>query len=82
MKKMLFFVAFACMTCFVGAQSLSVTDKDWHWEKGTIVVDESISIPVSDAKSIAEEIESRYEDCDVEYHNGGQPLYYYLISVE
>ena len=31
MKKMLFFVAFACMTCFVGAQSLSVTDKDWHW---------------------------------------------------
>ncbi len=38
MKKMLFFVAFACMTCFVGAQSLSVTDKDWHWEKGTIVL--------------------------------------------
>ena len=38
MKKMLFFVAFACMTCFVGSQSLSVTDKDWHWEKGTIVL--------------------------------------------
>ena len=35
-----------------------------------------------DARSIAEEIESQYEDCDVEYHNGGQPLYYYLISVE
>ena len=35
-----------------------------------------------DAKQIAEEIEKQYEDCDVEYHNGGQPLYYYLISVE
>ena len=35
-----------------------------------------------DAKQIAGEIESQYGDCDVEYHNGGQPLYYYLISVE
>ena len=35
-----------------------------------------------DAKAIAEEIEEQYGDCDVEYHNGGQPLYYYLISVE
>ena len=35
-----------------------------------------------DAKSIAEEIEAQYGECDVEYHNGGQPLYYYLISVE
>ena len=39
-------------------------------------------ISEEDARSIAEEIESRYVDCDVEYHNGGQPLYYYLISVE
>lgn len=35
-----------------------------------------------DAKEIAEEIESEYDACDVECHNGGQPLYYYLISVE
>ena len=35
-----------------------------------------------DAKALAEEIENQYEECDVEYHNGGQPLYYYLISVE
>ena len=35
-----------------------------------------------DAKALAAEIESRYEWCDVECHNGGQPLYYYLISVE
>ena len=35
-----------------------------------------------DAKNITEEIEKQYSFCDVEYHNGGQPLYYYLISVE
>lgn len=35
-----------------------------------------------DAKEIADAIEAEYDACDVECHNGGQPLYYYLISVE
>lgn len=35
-----------------------------------------------DARSIADELEAQYPDCDVECHSGGQPLYYYLISVE
>ena len=35
-----------------------------------------------DAKALTEELTDLYPDCDVEYHNGGQPLYYYLISVE
>ena len=38
MKKLIAFVAVVCMALTAGAQSLSVTDKDWHWEKGTIVV--------------------------------------------
>ena len=38
MKKLLTFVAVVCMAFTANAQSLSVTDKDWHWEKGTIVV--------------------------------------------
>jgi len=35
-----------------------------------------------DAQALAEQIEEAYPDCDVEVHCGGQPLYYYLISVE
>lgn len=35
-----------------------------------------------DAQQITEEIQDAYPDCDVECHMGGQPLYYYLISVE
>ena len=54
-----------------------VTDED-----ELITVYYGADIKEEDARKIAEEIESRYEDCDVEYHNGGQPLYYYLISVE
>lgn len=35
-----------------------------------------------DALKLTEEISRQYTDCDVECHMGGQPLYYYLISVE
>ena len=38
MKKLLTLVAVTCMALTSSAQSLSVTDKDWHWEKGTIVI--------------------------------------------
>lgn len=35
-----------------------------------------------EAGAIQEYFEETYEDCDVELHYGGQPLYYYIISVE
>ncbi len=36
----------------------------------------------NDAQILTDEISGRFGDCDVEIHMGGQPLYYYLISVE
>ena len=37
-------------------------------------------------ESVAEELSARieetYPDCDVELQFGGQPIYYYLVSVE
>ena len=35
-----------------------------------------------DAQSLSEELESAYPSCDVELQFGGQPIYYYVISVE
>jgi len=35
-----------------------------------------------DAQVLTDEIIEQFDDCDVEIHKGGQPLYYYLISVE
>lgn len=35
-----------------------------------------------DAEEIAAFAEEHYPDCDVEVQEGGQPLYYYIISVE
>ncbi len=36
----------------------------------------------ADALSLKEKIEEKYPDCDVYMHFGGQPVYYYFISVE
>ena len=35
-----------------------------------------------DAQALRDALEENFEDVDVELHYGGQPLYYYLISVE
>lgn len=38
--------------------------------------------PKEDAESIADFARETFDGCEVELHYGGQPLYYYLISVE
>lgn len=35
-----------------------------------------------DAEHLAERLEELYPDFDIEVHNGGQPIYYYVVSVE
>ncbi len=39
-------------------------------------------IKEEDAQTLTDELADMYGDCDVEMQCGGQPLYYYLISVE
>lgn len=36
----------------------------------------------ADAEALREKLESAYSSCDVELQFGGQPIYYYVISVE
>ena len=54
-----------------------VTDED-----ELITVYYGAEVSEEDARSLTEKLAEVYGDCDVEYHSGGQPLYYYLISVE
>jgi DAK2 domain fusion protein YloV len=54
-----------------------ITDED---ELVTVYYGADVS--EADAEQISSDIEKQYDYCDVECHNGGQPLYYYLISVE
>jgi len=34
------------------------------------------------ANEFAKSVEEKYGDCDIELHPGGQPIYYYIVSVE
>ncbi len=34
------------------------------------------------ANKLGADLETQYPDCEVEVHSGGQPIYYYVISVE
>ena len=54
-----------------------ITDED-----ELITVYYGADVKEDDAQEIADAIEQQYDACDVECHSGGQPLYYYLISVE
>jgi len=35
-----------------------------------------------EAMALRDDLREKYPDCDVEAHNAGQPLYYYIISLE
>ena len=35
-----------------------------------------------DAENLTEKLEEKYLDCEVELNQGGQPIYYYVVSVE
>ena len=36
----------------------------------------------SDAEALRDKLSVKYDSCDIELQNGGQPIYYYVISVE
>ena len=37
---------------------------------------------INDAKELSRRIQAKYSNVDVEMHEGGEPVYYYIISVE
>ena len=39
-------------------------------------------IEEASAEELAKQIEEAYPDADVELNYGGQPIYYYIVSVE
>lgn len=51
-------------------------------ESELITVFYGADVSEEDANKFASEIEEKYEDLDVQFYKGEQPLYYFLISVE
>lgn len=36
----------------------------------------------ADAQQLADKVQEAYPDCEVDFHFGGQPVYYYMVSLE
>ena len=51
-------------------------------ESGLISVYYGCDVDEETAEALVEKLEEAYPDCDVELQMGGQPVYYYVISVE
>lgn len=51
-----------------------------HYELVTIYYGEDIQ--EAEARKLVEKLSEKYDEIDFELHQGGQPLYYYLISLE
>jgi hypothetical protein len=62
--------------------TLELIDKIMDDDAELVTIYYGEDIQESDAEKIAEYIEANYKDAEVEIHYGGQPLYYYIISVE
>ncbi len=35
-----------------------------------------------EAEALSQTIAEKYPDCDVDFHNGGQSVYYYILALE
>lgn len=62
--------------------ALSLLDrlKEDHHEVITLYYGEGVT--EEDAAALAEKVGEAFPDCDVDMHCGGQPVYYYLLSLE
>lgn len=62
--------------------TLSTIEKLMKEDASTLTLFYGSEVKEDDASALQEKLAEKYPDIEVSYHNGGQPLYYYLISIE
>jgi len=62
--------------------ALETVDAMVHEDASVISLYYGEDVKEKDAKKLADILSENYPDCDVELYPGGQPIYYYIISVE
>ncbi|MGN0346779.1 MAG: DAK2 domain-containing protein [Lachnospiraceae bacterium] len=61
---------------------LEMTDRMVDDSSELISIYYGADVTEADAVAIHEKLSAKYTDCDIEFQSGGQPIYYYIISVE
>ncbi|MBE6013881.1 MAG: DAK2 domain-containing protein [Lachnospiraceae bacterium] len=64
------------------ATVVDTLDKMVDDESSLISVYYGEEVKKEEAEELIAELEEKFSDCDVELHFGGQPIYYYIVSVE
>ena len=64
------------------AVTLDMVDKMVDEDSAIVSIYFGSDVTEEDAEGLSAAIEEKYPDLDVEINNGGQPIYYYVISVE
>ncbi|MCM1049382.1 MAG: DAK2 domain-containing protein [Clostridiales bacterium] len=62
--------------------ALSMIDEMMSDDMELISIYYGEDITEDDANALRDEVEKKYGSCDIELQNGGQPIYYYIVSVE
>ncbi len=62
--------------------TVSMVDAMMSDDAGVISLYYGEEVSEEDAKKVSDELSRKYSDCDVELYFGGQPIYYYIVSVE
>ena len=62
--------------------TLKMVDEMMDDSKELISIYYGEEVSADQAQLLADKIEEKYDTCDVELQYGGQPVYYYIISVE
>ncbi len=66
----------------VGTEMETVTKQMVDEESAIISIYYGEEVAAEAAQKLGEQLQEQYSDCEVEVHCGGQPIYYYVISVE
>lgn len=59
-----------------------LVDKMMNSDVSNITLYFGNDVKEEDATKVADELSQKYKKCDVDIHYGGQPLYYYIVSLE
>lgn len=62
--------------------TLQMIDEMMSEEMELISIYYGADVTEEDAQDIRNEVEKKYGSCDIELQYGGQPIYYYIVSVE
>ncbi|MFC4804144.1 DAK2 domain-containing protein [Filifactor villosus] len=66
----------------IGSVTLSMIEQMADEDSEIITLFYGEDVRQEEAEALREKVQQKFPDCDTELYEGGQPLYYYLVSVE